>query len=99
MPTPAASATCCAASALEYAGRSSAAGRWPLSHRRTCAAATGKAATVRTAARLAPADTALAAILRLLQLQAHHLGPMDLASRPGQAATQLGWEALNHLPH
>ena len=44
---------------LELAGRSSAAGRWAASHRRTCAAATGKAASVRTSAAVRPCLTTM----------------------------------------
>ena len=48
-----------AADAFEFAGTTSAAGRCSCSHRRTCAAATGNAATVRTSAADVPARTAM----------------------------------------
>jgi WD40 repeat protein len=51
-------------------------------------------ATVHTAVQLAPTDTVLASMLRLLQLQAHHLRYAHLQGRPGLAAVQLAWEAI-----
>ena len=51
-------------------------------------------AMVRIAAHLVPDNARLSSLLRLLQLQAHNLRSMGQAHRPGQAATQLTWEAL-----
>ncbi len=51
-------------------------------------------AALRTASQLAPADIDLESMLRLLQLQAHHLNPVHPADRPGQTAVQLAWEAI-----
>jgi hypothetical protein len=51
-------------------------------------------AVMRIAAYLIPDNARLSSLLRLLQLQAHNLRSMRQSHRPGQAATQLAWEAL-----
>ncbi len=54
---------------------------------------------LQTAAGLIPTNAAIASMLRLLELQAHHLRPPRPVNRPGYAATQLAWEALSSGMH
>jgi WD40 repeat protein len=51
-------------------------------------------ATLREAAQNATTDRGVAAVLRLLQIQAHHLRSTQDALCPGRTATQLAWEGL-----
>lgn len=91
------SATCWAASALEYAGRSSASARFAATHCRTCAAATPKAANVRTSAARHPRlTTMLNATSSVVSAKTCSGEPMAKLSRVGVTEPSIEFSIGTH---